>query len=291
MTKKDSPSRPARERSGRRRPKLVAVLTTIGLAAAGCGGTNGQATRVAGGGPISGPAPAPVNVDQITGCLTTFKSADGSQMISPDLPEYAFNPEVTRQVTLSGGEVDVWTYTPADGGSDQTALTLYMLPSARAVTRIRDQVLSTEQEPNIWQNGTAIALINGNITSTVSQCLPGFKPARGNGAAGGGVSSPGDSEAAAKSMARTAQVAAETYAVGHNGSYSGLSIKALQSLDPSLTGSPGSGIYLNSVSGTPSSYSVAVASPANEFRIEVENGTVTRTCDNASGPGCANGNW
>ena len=99
----------------------------------------------------------------------------------------------------------------------------------------------------------------------------------------------------AKVIARTAQTAMETYATNNNGSYSGATISALNSIEPTLITTSSTQAYLASVptpSGT--SYQVVASDPvtSNAFTVTNSNGTVTRTCTTAGNGGCpSSGNW
>ena len=104
-------------------------------------------------------------------------------------------------------------------------------------------------------------------------------------------------DAAAKELAHSAQIAAETYATDHSGSYAGLALSVLPQYDSTIQiSNPGNGAWVQSV-GTSSStgFSVTTSSAnGNEtFTITRTNGAVTRSCTPSSGVhgGCTNGNW
>jgi type IV pilus assembly protein PilA len=103
------------------------------------------------------------------------------------------------------------------------------------------------------------------------------------------------SDAAAKSQARTAETAAETYSTDHNGEYTGMTTKALQEVEPTLSDESSAKF---SVVGEPSSatYEVKSVSKAteDEFTIKRENGALTRTCkakSESNKGGCPSGTW
>jgi len=103
-------------------------------------------------------------------------------------------------------------------------------------------------------------------------------------------------DAQAKEMVRTAQTASETYATDHNGSYSGLSVANLQSVEPTLNDTTGAKLTAAAADATNSGYSVvATSSDGNTFTItRADTGQSTRTCTGAASPnsgGCVNGNW
>jgi type IV pilus assembly protein PilA len=112
-------------------------------------------------------------------------------------------------------------------------------------------------------------------------------------------------DASAKELARTAQTAAETYATGNNGSYTGLTVTQLNTIEPSIQVAAGNNNAYLSAATTPSSatgstagnsYTVtATASDGNTFSINRnDSGVVTRTCVAATGAaagGCTGGTW
>jgi len=103
-------------------------------------------------------------------------------------------------------------------------------------------------------------------------------------------------DAQAKEMARTAQTAAETYATDHNGSYSGLSVANLQSIEPTLNDTSGATLTTAAADASNSGYSViATSSDGNTFTItRADAGGTSRTCTGAASPnsgGCVNSSW
>jgi type IV pilus assembly protein PilA len=103
------------------------------------------------------------------------------------------------------------------------------------------------------------------------------------------------SDAAAKSQARTAQTAMETFSTDHNGSYVGGTEAELKAIEPTLS-DVSSATF--TVVGVPSatSYEVKSVSKATEdsFSIKNEAGTITRTCvakSAANKGGCPAGTW
>jgi type IV pilus assembly protein PilA len=103
-------------------------------------------------------------------------------------------------------------------------------------------------------------------------------------------------DAQAKSQARTAQTAAETFATNQNGNYNApaaMSVSALQSIEPSLNDT--SGATLTSATATPTTYTVvSTSSNGNTYTITRSGtGTVSRTCQASASPnsgGCQNVN-
>jgi type IV pilus assembly protein PilA len=103
--------------------------------------------------------------------------------------------------------------------------------------------------------------------------------------------------ASAEELAHSAQIAAETYATDHNGSYVGLTTAALSAYDGSIQISSGSGnAWLSNVTNVTATGYTVTTTPAggNEtFSINRAGGVVTRTCTPAGiphGP-CVNGIW
>jgi type IV pilus assembly protein PilA len=115
-------------------------------------------------------------------------------------------------------------------------------------------------------------------------------------------------DASAKELARTAQTAAETFATDHNGSYTGLSPAALNTIEPtiqtaaannnaylSVAVSPGTGGGGTNTAGT--SYTVtSVSSSGNTYSINrYDNGSTSRNCTptttSAASGGCVGGSW
>jgi type IV pilus assembly protein PilA len=104
-------------------------------------------------------------------------------------------------------------------------------------------------------------------------------------------------DASAKELAHTAQIAAESYATDHSGSYAGLNnnLSVLPTYDATIQITSGDGAYVSGVTASSAGYSVTTTSPnsADSFTITRNNGAVTRTCTPATGlhGGCANGSW
>ena len=104
-------------------------------------------------------------------------------------------------------------------------------------------------------------------------------------------------DASAKELAHAAQIAAETYATDHNGSYVGLVASTLSQYDATIqTSSSLNNAYVKPVTNvTANSYAVTTSSAnGNEtFTIARTNGAITRSCTPATGVhgGCSNGSW
>lgn len=101
----------------------------------------------------------------------------------------------------------------------------------------------------------------------------------------------------AKELARTAQTTAQTVATDNNGSYALVTPSEINKYEKSVpTASDGKNAYLKAASGTTTSYTVETESPVTKdtFKIEDNEGTVTRTCVAASASnkgGCPTGDW
>jgi type IV pilus assembly protein PilA len=112
-------------------------------------------------------------------------------------------------------------------------------------------------------------------------------------------------DSSAKELARTAQTTAETYATDHNGSYAGMTTKALKEYEPTIQTTAGGGdAYLNGegatvVTGSGTGYEITATSvtAGHTFTITKEaSGAVKRTCKpegktGAEGGGCQNSTW
>jgi type IV pilus assembly protein PilA len=103
-------------------------------------------------------------------------------------------------------------------------------------------------------------------------------------------------DADAKTLARTAQTAIETYATDNQGSYAGADPADLLTIEETLNEAdltdPENGDALTVPTATADTYQVTVASEntPNTFSISrAANGTVTLTCTNANNDGCPNG--
>ncbi len=105
------------------------------------------------------------------------------------------------------------------------------------------------------------------------------------------------SDAAAKELAHSMQVATETYSTDHSGSYLGLTLQVLNQYEATIQTSSGNGnAYASAVTPTATGYTITAASTdGNTFSIIRTGGTTTRSCFAASGGtvngGCVNGTW
>jgi type IV pilus assembly protein PilA len=101
-------------------------------------------------------------------------------------------------------------------------------------------------------------------------------------------------DAAAKSQARTAQTATETYATDHNGEYKGVSVAELQAIEPTLKEATAAKL-LKAEAPVGGGYIVESESVAtkNTFTIErTAAGEIVRTCKTEKTGAClVGGKW
>lgn len=102
-----------------------------------------------------------------------------------------------------------------------------------------------------------------------------------------------EADAAAKELAHAAQVAAETYATDHSGSYAGLTPAVVHSYEASIQITPGHGnAYISAATGSATGYTVtATSTTGDRFSISRKGGAITRTCTPPSVGGCSHGTW
>jgi len=105
------------------------------------------------------------------------------------------------------------------------------------------------------------------------------------------------SDAAAKSLTNTAQIAAEAYATDHDGSYAGLTAALLTQYDATIqTTSAGNNAFVSGVTNVTATGYTITASPVGSgetFITTRSNGLTSRSCTPAGGVhgGCINGTW
>jgi hypothetical protein len=114
----------------------------------------------------------------------------------------------------------------------------------------------------------------------------------------GQPTTPQTADAAAEELAHSAQVAIETLATDHAGSYASANGKpsALQALEATIQIRPGNGnAYISSVTSTANSYTVTANSTTGDtFSINrLSTGALSRTCSPTHGThgNCVNGAW
>ena len=103
-------------------------------------------------------------------------------------------------------------------------------------------------------------------------------------------------DASAKELAHSAQIAAETYATDHSGSYVGLTPTSLAQYDSTIQTSSSNGPYVMTVtnaSATGYTVTTGTATGHEQFSITRQNGLTTRSCAPSNGVqgGCTNGSW
>jgi type IV pilus assembly protein PilA len=104
-------------------------------------------------------------------------------------------------------------------------------------------------------------------------------------------------DASAKELAHTGQTTAETYAIDHEGKYTGLTAEELKKYEPSIQIAAGNAnAYISTVAVIESGggYEITASSTSGDtFKIKRSaEGLVQRTCVQAAGSkGCATGSW
>jgi type IV pilus assembly protein PilA len=99
-------------------------------------------------------------------------------------------------------------------------------------------------------------------------------------------------DASAKVQARTAQTAAETYATDHQGEYTGMTVAALQEIEPTLKETNAAELKLGTVGAKEYTVESEVkkGSTKNVFKItRKENGEVERKCTTEKTGACPEG--
>ena len=99
-------------------------------------------------------------------------------------------------------------------------------------------------------------------------------------------------DANAKETAHSAQVAIETYATEHNGSYLNATVAELQKIEPTLPPAPAGGkLGLTVNEATATGYEITVTAPTtgDTFGIKNAAGTLTFPCNPAGHGGCPSG--
>ena len=103
-------------------------------------------------------------------------------------------------------------------------------------------------------------------------------------------------DAKAKEYAHSAQVAVETYATDHSGSYVGATAAELKAIEPTLNSAKDLEVLGAAGTGLPvaNGYQVRVKGTSGWFGIANTAGTVTYPCQNPGTGGCPSGtpaNW
>ena len=103
-------------------------------------------------------------------------------------------------------------------------------------------------------------------------------------------------DAQAKSAARNAQTAAETYNVDNNGTYTAMTPAKLQAIEPALADANIGGTLAAAPDGTNKGYTLSVTNTktGNQFNVirDPVTGVVTRTCTVSAKGGCpTSGTW
>jgi type IV pilus assembly protein PilA len=100
-------------------------------------------------------------------------------------------------------------------------------------------------------------------------------------------------DAEAKSTAKTAQTALETYATDRNGVYTGATRASLKAIEPTLSSASTGANAITTLTIAPTSYTLTVTSAGgNTFSIvRATNGSLTYPCTTAGTGGCKSGGW
>jgi type IV pilus assembly protein PilA len=103
-------------------------------------------------------------------------------------------------------------------------------------------------------------------------------------------------DASAKTQARTAETAAETFATDHNGSYKEVSVAELQAIEPTLNDKTSAELTeAAEVGGKGEAYKVTSKQPTTGDTFTIERnaaGEIKRTCATAGKNGCPkSGEW
>ena len=103
------------------------------------------------------------------------------------------------------------------------------------------------------------------------------------------------SDATAKELVHTAQVAAETIGTDNSGSFASVTQAVLNQYESTIQTSSASGsAYVSAATGSAGGYTVTATAPSGEtFSITRSAGVITRTCTPSTGVhgGCNNGVW
>ena len=103
------------------------------------------------------------------------------------------------------------------------------------------------------------------------------------------------SDAAAKELAHSAQIAAETYGIDHGGIYVGMTPTLLHGYEATIpTASGGGNAFLSAATGTATGYTVTAQATTNDTYSIIRSaaGTLTRVCAPVSVGACsAAGSW
>jgi len=104
-------------------------------------------------------------------------------------------------------------------------------------------------------------------------------------------------DASAKELGHSAQIAAESYATDHAGSYVGLTPAIINQYETAIPIAPGGGnAYVSTASGTATGYTILIIPGGGSETYTIvrnSNGSTTRSCTPSIGlnGGCSNGTW
>lgn len=233
-------------------------LVVIPLAVAGCGGSGGTSRSVAG-----------VKHD-LTAFAQLLAAGSGKQACSRYL-----SPVAVGELNALGGCAKVLNYEVSKNG----------LNVAHAVAGFTATVHGNNASYQANSGGGTATYVGGHWVFSA------------NGTSSS-TSSRSSADAGAEELARTAQVAAETYATDQSGTYTGLSASVLHRYESTIQIGPGGGnAYIaarGGVKAAASSYTVTVTAGngTDTFSITRTAGAITRSCQPVGQGNCAaNGTW
>ncbi len=101
-------------------------------------------------------------------------------------------------------------------------------------------------------------------------------------------------DAAAKTQARTAETAAETYSTDNNGEYTGMEVVKLRAIEATLNETNSATLTVGTVGANEYSVTSTAKATSDTFTIKRKsNGEIERTCTapGTNKGGCPNGTW
>jgi hypothetical protein len=238
---------------------------------------------------------------------------------SPPTSPIAFGSDLTaicaqaRESTQSLGQptaadLGSWTDRAVALAATLTRKDAALQPPANVAAPYRTYIAGLESSlARLRQIAAAVKTGNRAELSSLTEETASAATRKGNQAAstnGWGCSltvqptTPQTADAAAEELAHTAQVAIETLATDHNGSYASANGKpsALQALEATIQIRPGNGnAYISSLTSTANSYTVTANSTTGDaFSINrLSTGSLSNTCSPTHGThgNCVNGAW
>lgn len=156
------------------------------------------------------------------------------------------------------------------------------------IERLRRRVTSGERQGGFTLIELLVVILIIGILAAIA--IPSFLSHKGKA-----------TDSAAKEMVHTAQVAAETYATDHSGSYTGVTAAALKTYEPAIqTAAGNNNAYLSEAKAEESGTGfkvTATSTSGHTFSIAKKaNGELERSCTptgktGSEGGGCQNSTW